>query len=84
MKEDLKPSYADVHLIVVTSPFKGYCELDISFVQSATQELQEMIYSKRSELRDKIHKTSCLERVMWNANYEQYYIVDSKLKNKSF
>lgn len=95
LKADLKPRHADVYLIVVPTPFKGDHEPDISYVQSATEEIlpfmkegdlyiiestspvgttekmQEMIYSKRPELKDKIYMAYCPERVLpGNVMYE--------------
>ena len=36
-KADVKPSSADVYLIVVPTPFKGSHEPDISFIEAATK-----------------------------------------------
>lgn len=39
LKASIKPSSADVYLIVVPTPFKGNQEPDISFVEAATKEI---------------------------------------------
>ncbi len=91
----LSPSYADVHIIVVPTPFKGNHEPDISFVEAGTravipflkegdtyilestcpvgttEKMAALIFSERSELKNKIFIAYCPERVLpGNVLYE--------------
>lgn len=95
LKASSQPTQAGTYLIVVPTPFKGDHEPDISYVQSATEnilpllkegdlyiiestspigtteKMQELIYSQRPELKDKIYMAYCPERVLpGNVMYE--------------
>ncbi|WP_346863279.1 UDP-N-acetyl-D-mannosamine dehydrogenase [uncultured Draconibacterium sp.] len=91
----LTPVEADVHLVVVPTPFKGNHEPDISFVESATravlpylksgdtyiiestspvgttEQMAQIIFDERPELKDKLFIAYCPERVLpGNVLYE--------------
>ena len=95
LKASTKPVAGSTYLIVVPTPFKDKNEPDISFVQSATEniipllkendlyiiestspigtteKMRDLIYSKRPELKGKIHIAYCPERVLpGNVMYE--------------
>lgn len=88
LKAVLKPEVADAYFMVVPTPFKGYHQPDISYVEAATrtvipylkegdlyviestspigttEKMADLIYSRRPELKDKIHIAYCPERVL--------------------
>lgn len=95
LKAVLKPEVADAYFMVVPTPFKGYHQPDISYVEAATrtvipylkegdlyviestspigttEKMADLIYSRRPELKDKIHIAYCPERVLpGNVIYE--------------
>jgi len=43
LKASTEPAVADVHLVVVPTPFKGVYEPDISFVEAATRKLLPLL-----------------------------------------
>ena len=87
-KASLAPIEADVHLIVVPTPFQGNHEPDISYVKKATrnilpllkegdtyiiestspvgttEQMANLIFAERPELKGKLHIAYCPERVL--------------------
>lgn len=72
-KASLTPEAADVHLIVVPTPFKGNHEPDISFVESATRVLLPLLKEGDVyiiESTSPVGTTEHMEQLIFNARPE--------------